>query len=294
MSEKRCFERQLLIVAPFMCLLAASAMAQIPVGANVSYAVHPFLGSGLTLNEPVFLVFSLDNRSPEAVSVDLGKDCYGGFRAKLTRPDGSAVDRLRPDDRDGVSVPCVESVAPLGKYAKTLLLNKWFVFDSPGRYALDVELTGPILVNGVAESHPVAGHVEIAVGGPNPARLAGLCEELRRRVPLVGPGGRDAAEALSYVNDPVAVPFLKAMLGGGYYQNFAIEGLARVGDSAAVEVLISQTGHPDLPTRTFVYGSLARIAGRTQDEALKQRIRDVLAQSPPNALSISPEGKRGR
>jgi len=152
-----------------------------------------------------------------------------------------------------------------------LLLNKWFVFDAPGRYALDVEthnpdfgeslsrcgavrspeldveLSKPILVNGVAAPSPTAGHVEFTVRDRNLTHLTALCEELQRRAAVLGPGRRDAAEALSYVNDPVAVPYLKAMLGDNANEDLVIDGLARIGGAAAVEALISQTDHPDLP-----------------------------------------------
>ena len=311
MSPMRCSKRQIAIVAPLMCLLAVPAVAQLPAGVNVSYAIA---GGDVTLNEPVFLVLSVDNRLPEPVSVDLGMNYDSGFRAKLTRPDGKVVDRSQPVARTSeIVVPGVEFVPPLKTFAKRLLLNKWFVFDAPGRYALDVELTIPILVNpslsadqyvrreldvartkpipvnGVAAPSPTAGHVELTVRDRNPTHLAALCEELQRRAALPGPGRRDAAEALSYVNDPVAVPYLKAMLEGNANEDLVIDGLARIGDAAAVEALISQTDHPDLPTRTRVIGSLIQIARRSEDEALRQRIRDVLLQvSPGAAASISP------
>ena len=310
MSSKECFGRQLAIVAPLMCLLAVPAMAQLPVGVNVSYAI---VGGDVTLNEPVFLVLSVENHLSEPVSVDLGMNYDSGFRAKLTRPDGKVVDRSRPAARGSeIVVPGVEFVPPLNTFAKRLLLNKWFVFDAPGRYALDVELTipilvnpslnadqyvtreldvartKPILVNGVAAPSPTAGHVEFTVRERNPTHLTALCEELQRRAAVLGLGRRDAKEALSYVNDPVAVPYLKAMLGGNADQDLVIDGLARVGDAAAVEALISQTDHPDLPTRTRVIGALIQIARRSEDEALRQRIRDVLLQvSPGAAASIS-------
>jgi len=104
---------------------------------------------------------------------------------------------------------------------KRLLLNKWFVFDAPGRYALDVELTipilvnpsldaeqyvlreldvelsKPILVNGVAAPSPTAGHVEFTVKRRNLTHLTALCEELQRRAAVLGPGRRDALRKLS-------------------------------------------------------------------------------------------------
>jgi len=294
-----------------MYVLAVPAMAQLPVGVNVSYAI---LGGDVTLNEPVFLVLSVDNRLSEPVSVDLGRNSDSGFRAKLTRPDGKVVDRLHSESPDEIFVLGVESVPPLNTFAKRLLLNKWFVFDAPGRYALDVELTipilvnpsldaeqyvlreldvelsKPILVNGVAAPSPTAGHVEFTVRDRNLTHLTALCEELQRRAAVLGPGRRDAAEALSYVNDPVAVPYLKAMLGDNANEDLVIDGLARIGGAAAVEALISQTDHPDLPVRTRVIGALIQIARRSEDEALKQRIRDVLLQVNPRAAAYISSG----
>ena len=97
-----------------------------------------------------------------------------------------------------------------------------------------------------------------------------------------GFGGLDAARALSYVNDSVAVPYLKAMLSAPGEDWYAIDGLARIGDASAAEALISQSHHPDLPTRGLIINSLARIEAGTQDATLKQRIREMLPQAEAN------------
>jgi hypothetical protein len=274
---------KLLMLAPLLCLFASGAMAQLPVGVNISYAIFPHTGGpgDLTLSEPVFLVYGIENRLPEAISVDLSDGPYRAFRMSLTRPDGRVAQPVKR--LGGITVAVVKSIPPLNKYgekyAEKLLLNTWFDFDSPGDYTLDVELTTPILVNGRAVPYPTAGHITFTVGNRDAARLTEICGRLQRQATLPGPGRARAAETLSYVIDPVAVPYLGAMLGDNTTEFSAIEGLARIGDAASIDALISQGNHPDYPTRALVHYSLIRIQSRIQDEALKQKISDELERA---------------
>jgi hypothetical protein len=88
MSSRECFRRQLAIVAPLLCLLNMFAMAQLPVGVNVSCAI---VGGDVTLNGPVIPEFSVGNRLPETIVVDFGGHNDREFRISMTRPDGSVA-----------------------------------------------------------------------------------------------------------------------------------------------------------------------------------------------------------
>lgn len=50
----------------------------------------------------------------------------------------------------------------------------------------------------------------------------------------------DAAVALAHVDDPIVVPYLKrALRSGKYVEGRVIEGLARVGNEDAAQILIA-------------------------------------------------------
>jgi hypothetical protein len=271
MSARRRFMYEFSAVGALTCLFALAALAQPSVGVNVMYAVRD-----ITLNEPAILEFSVDNRLPESAFVDLGTYLFPELGMELTRPDGRIAIPKRP--YDGMDVPLVESIPASGTYSKRLLLNKWFAFDMPGRYVLAVKLKKPIRVNGVVAPYPVSARVSFSVAARDPDRLAKACEGLQRKAlqEKNAYAGEELAEILSYVADPVAVPYLKAMLDNSRTAPYAIDGLMRVGDASAVEALIAQSDNPDREIGRRAVSSLARIAATTQDTALKQKARDVL------------------
>src|SRR5207302_980034 len=118
-----------------------------------------------------------------------------------------------------------------------LLLNEWSDYNIPGKY--EVEVT---LVNSGQEMSVTGNKMTFEIGPRDANRLTQVCASLVENV--VGASSYQAAanatRALSYVQDPVAVPYLERTLHSGHLvEQIAIEGLERIGNTKAVQTLIS-------------------------------------------------------
>ena len=238
----------------------------------ISYRILP---SDLTAGEPVFLTVNIENPLDEVVMADVGMERY---RAKITLPDGKqqaaagSLFRL-------ISARNHVSIQPRNSLTETLLLNKWVSFIVPGRYILDIQFEGNLTTSGGLKlQSPLPGHVYIDISPLAPTRLQGICRDLEQKVQeansydaAVGP-----AEALSYVGDPVAIPYLARLLEAGkLLETQAIQGLERLATSSAVNVLISHLMSPSQDTRDLVRAALMRIDERTSDGEISAQIRAV-------------------
>jgi len=72
---------------------------------------------------------------------------------------------------------------------------------------------------------------------------------------------REAGRALSYVNDPVAVPYLRRVLKESFFgKELAIEGLVRIRNAEAVETLQSSLEIGDSELRAQIKAALYAIS----------------------------------
>jgi hypothetical protein len=256
-------------------ILCKAVAAQPGGGVTVSYVAPR---ADLTLKEPVFIDFRVENRTLEAIQLDLGENYYGGFQATVVRPDGRVVNG--GGFGDGIATRGNVTVPPMGVYSRRLLFNRWFDFDMPGRYLVDVRLTNPIRGPNQADlSLPADGHAVIEIGQRDPARLERTCAELEAAfsVTRVVADILPPAEALGYIDDPVAFPFLERMLRKPATEGAAMAGLGRIADAPSVEALLAHAANArDGGTRNLVRMTLLFAQSRTADAAVKQRIRDAL------------------
>lgn len=259
-------------------LLTRAAVAQVGTG-DFRYEL---VKTDLTVNEPVFLRFSVNNQMADGIVVDMEFNVrgYGGFQGKIIRPDGREDQGPKPELSE-IGAVVRPHIAPGGSFGVVLLLNKWFAFDVPGRYALDIQTTRPIVTDsGVQYTYPLEASVVINVGPRDPERLRHICQEFVEKDS--GPSSRpltpDAAEVIAGMRDPIAVPYLARLFkdherGVG---PVVTDALARIGGDAAVDALISHLDSSDPDTRNMVRGALGRIAPHTDDPMIKQKISDAL------------------
>src|SRR5205085_5837218 len=87
----------------------------------------------------------------------------------------------------------------------------------------------------------------------------------------------EATETLGFIKDPIAVPPLVRLIESNrIVESWAIPGLGRIADESAVEALISLLGSPSSrDTGDLARVALAKLASRTGDRQLKQRISKV-------------------
>jgi hypothetical protein len=220
--------------------------------------------STVSLHEPVYIQFSIHNGLSEAVRFDLGYDGKHNFEFTVIEPDGSVV-RTLPTKMGGEVMGRWVDRAPLapGKtFTKTLLLNQWYDFRAPGNYVVEAKLGGLVqtLLGSPVQSSPTQ-EIFLQVTPRNPERLQALCEELAKKA--MGDNAEaasNAAFALSYVNDPVAVPYLGRLLKESVFGGqSAIAGLVRIGNAEAVRVLKSNLNTQDAELRIQIQNALAEI-----------------------------------
>jgi hypothetical protein len=174
------------------------------------------------------------------VLVDLGANRKEVFAFSFVTPDGSKS-TVPPKRAEGSAMIGRIPLQPAQSYSQKLLLNEWFDFPTPGQYEISVRLVKP-------EGSPRGFDIYDISQGPqfrttlliqprDAALLKKICEMLEAQV-FNARNDEEAiapAEALSYINDPIAVPYLiKALDSRRSVEGFAITGLERIGTDEAV------------------------------------------------------------
>lgn len=262
------------VVALSTIVQVVSAQSDLPVISS-----YELVKTDLTANEPVLLRFTAENVLDYPVEMDLGVNFYGNFQGRITRPDGR-VEMAREGPRSGPIGKV--SLLPHAPSSRLLLLNRWFDFDAPGRYTVNLKLTAPVVTDtGTRLQYAAAREIVIDIRPRDPARLQGICaglEEAALKAPSYA-AAAEATETLSYVRDPTAVPALSRLVQSDrMVEVFAIGGLERIGDGTAVEALIPLLNASLDMTRDLARSGLWRLAGRTQDRELRQEISKALAE----------------
>ena len=203
------------------------------------------LANQITLNEPVILYVTLENASADIVKVDLGANRVGAFRLAVTNPKGERL-QLKPFSRPTEGMVLVGPIELQAgqSYVGRILLNRWFDFSGLGDYFVEAQLENPSDSGHRRATGQRKFHARLRVVARDPEQLRATCEILGQEVisSTSVEEALDAAVALSYVNDSVAVPFLQQILESGKTVELsAIQGLRNVGNAEAVRVLIAAT-----------------------------------------------------
>lgn len=242
----------------------------------ISYSL---ITSNVTLNEPVVIEMTIENTLATPINANLGADRKEGFRFTITRPDGvrSALPPLR---REGMSRIGRLTLQPGDSHKQRLLLNEWVDFPTPGKYEITVQLANPIYAqNGLVVAKPHSFHATLEVTPREPEKLKSVCENFLGQM-VTSKSYEQAAEsvlAISYVNDPIAVPYLeKAMTSGKLVELIAIEGLSRIANKEAIQSLIKALSLQDPVVGMMTRAALTRIESKIADEPLKQQINRAL------------------
>jgi HEAT repeat protein len=121
------------------------------------------------------------------------------------------------------------------------------------------------------------------------SQLKAACERLVRQIEATDSVREmhDAASALAHVDDPLVVPYLERVLRSGkYVEHPVIDGLARIGNEDAAQILIavvkeSPAWPPNVETLAGTRAILARqalqtIATSTSNVRLRQEIQRTI------------------
>jgi len=233
----------------------------------------------VTLHEPVVVFFEVHNGLSQPITVTVGALVRQFFDLSLTTPEGQVLHK----DPFGGQIDIVTAgngkitIVPGSNYREPLVMNEWFSFASQGTYLLASKLTSEIETadgNFVAEKETA----EVRVNPRDPVRLNRICADLAKQVEMASnvDAAQFPARALSYVDDPIAVPYLARVLSAHTlaYEK-AIAGLERIGNDEAVEVLLSALNEN--------YGDIAELAtrslGRMQDQIANPRLKETVKKS---------------
>jgi len=85
-----------------------------------------------------------------------------------------------------------------------------------------------------------------------------------------------SAKALSFIDDPIVVPYWEKLLDRSDFGDNAVSALARVGNNAAAKALISKMDIADQQIRESIRRALRTLSDRTNDESLKTSIDEAL------------------
>jgi hypothetical protein len=114
-------------------------------------------------------------------------------------------------------------------------------------------------------------------------RLTKVCAELAARTEEARSvtDAQDPALALSYVRDPVAVPYLARVLSGhALSYQLAVAGLERIGNDAAIETLLSELNDKYGDIGDLARRALERMEDHISSPNLRETVQRELASKP--------------
>jgi hypothetical protein len=240
----------------------------------------------------VILKLSIQNTTRDSTVLDLGDDFRGGLLVTIITPAGTVLHRP-PIDADGLAAVGRVQIQPGGVYKRKYAVNEWFDFDSPGTYGIGISLRFAITVGHRSVSLPRQTFQTITIDARDEAALRRRCETLlapaakirdllaaniyaRLGVDLVEDADQ-AMRALSFVRDPVAIPYLAQAITWPIVDFSAVRSLDKFSTPEAVAALISYAkGNPG--SSSFVRGMLLRKAKEVQDPTLQKQISDGLGE----------------
>lgn len=242
----------------------------------------------VTLHEPVVVFFEVHNGLSLPITVTVGALVRQFFDFTLTTPNGQVFHK----EPFGGQVDIVTvgdgkiTVAPGGDYKESLVMNQWFPFVSQGAYSLTSRLTSDIETTD-GSFQAASQTAQLRVNQRDPARLDRICAELARRVETAAnaEAAQEPARTLSYVDDPIAVPYLARVLSTNTLTySKAIAGLERIGNDDAAEILLSVVDS-DNDVGQQARRSLTQMQERIANPRLRETVKKAVERSSERARS---------
>lgn len=217
--------------------------------------------SVVSLHEPVFIGCAVVNPTKQVQRVDLGANRVGAFQISVEPPKGPATFDLQLE-QGGLCAGGERELPPRSELEERMLLQRWHSLAAEGRYIISVALK-------LEDDRVCAAPLRLDILPRDTAKLSAVCASLSETALAHGDPVRsgDAAEALTYIADRVAVPYLKQLLTGGHnMQLLAIAGLGRIDDDAARTILRELCQNRNLEVAALSRRALRRIsAGQVMD-----------------------------
>jgi len=227
------------------------------------------------LHAPVYVVVSVQNGLSQAVKFSFGRNNKSSFDFSLIVPDGRVIDVPHPKEWDsGLAGVSTQSLAPGETYKQRLLLNEWYDFSAPGAYTLQLKTDASFqtATGRTVQPLPIA-KIMMRIGPRDDGQLGRVCRDLLALALADRPLQErvDASNALSRVQDPVAIPYLKEIIEKGFssIQPYGFQGLSRIGNAEAIEILIANLSIRDPELQRKVVRELTNLESTTPDPAIE-------------------------
>lgn len=249
------------MLATLLWLSSAGSLAQSPAAPVTVVFEAP---AHVVLNEAVVLSLTIRNRSTEPIAFDLGRDRKENLEIQLTGPDGvtRSLPRWTLGGVGGIYRIGKVSLPPGEDLTEQYVLSEWTSLGQPGAYKIQVTVDSEFRMADGTLVNPLRSQpLEVTVGGRDAGSLREVCDRLTKRA-IENPNaqaGWDAARALSYVVDPVAIPYLEAVARAtNSHDQVIVEGLIRIGTPLARAVLDGMAASADKRRSVLSRGALQR------------------------------------
>lgn len=225
-------------------LLAAAPFSRVDQ-ADVTLAFR--LAASIVRGEPIVLETMVTNRSASRVRVDLGLDGKTQFEFVHRSPNGGEL-RVRPQpSTNGMSFIASMAVLPGRAQSRRLVLDEWLDMSELGRHSIAVSFRGPIVdAAGRTISVDRNATFTVVVTEKDERILRSRCETwLSEATSTNGESATIGLQALRYVNDPVAIPYLVTAIEHRQWSE-GFSALRRIGTPEAIKAVegLTRSGDP--------------------------------------------------
>jgi hypothetical protein len=257
--------RLLATVVALSCL-AASAVEVRARGHASNVTIHYSMQDVVSLHEPVVLMTTVANETAAAATVLMGRNFVGAMHLAVLSPDRRET-TAEPGEVIGIGGLFFQgelALAPAEAKAFRVVLNKWFEFEQIGTYELTVR-SDARAVSGQGLAVPVEGastRIRFTVIARDSERLASRAASLLKIITDSTNWNevKEAAAELASIRDAVAVqPLGEALAAQRGVDGISIDGLARIANDEAIQILRHATQSSDAGTASAAKTALRRL-----------------------------------
>lgn len=227
--------------------------------------------NSLSLHAPIFLNLTLTNRGFKTANIALGLNNKANLKLLVHSPSGNVgVFMLTAG---GIGKSGNISLASGEKFSERILLNEWDPFRLTGTYRVKLTLVD---ISGIGPDKPSA-EFSVGVRPRASAELERASRDLAERAVAKGTFDErdEAANALSYILDPVAIDSLARLLQpGSMVERRAILGLGRIGGAKAISALGAAERNPDEEIRASALGEIKMLQSGMRESPTAPNIMD--------------------
>lgn len=250
-------------------LQAALAALFLILAAPLSYAQGTLVvgfsapaDAAFQVGAPVYFDTFVQNSSTDTVRVNMGHHGKWNFEFTLMNPDGT-TSPVPPYRKIGPGPKGTITVGPHQTRSRRLVLNDWTALTQPGEYTLKVRLT--VLLSSSANiswQKEFFDELKFSVAPHDPDKLRATCEKLAEAAlgTADAEAASDASLTLSYVVDPMAVPFQARVLkeGSAAARANAVQGLTKIGNREAQDALRAGLATADADLKAKIESALTQ------------------------------------